>query len=222
VETVTKAIQAAAWQATADRGDTCITIRCPIKLKEKLHEKRRARQLWQLTKSPADKQTYNRLAKEIKKLTFQLKNDSIQVYLRGLTPTEATKYSLWKATRKIKQSKQQIPPIRKSDNNWSAKSYYIRRTSMCSLPTFTITTPSSWRGSLQTAWDPFPDGTPINKINHREVEIIILLGISSRKAPGYELITDKILKNLPDKGFRLLTYIYNAILRLEYFPANGK
>jgi hypothetical protein len=60
VVTVTKAIQAAAWQATADREDTCITIRCPIKLKEKLHEKRRARQRWQLTKSPADKQTYSR------------------------------------------------------------------------------------------------------------------------------------------------------------------
>jgi hypothetical protein len=44
VETVTKAIQAAAWQATADREDTCITIRCPMKLKEKLRKKRRARQ----------------------------------------------------------------------------------------------------------------------------------------------------------------------------------
>jgi hypothetical protein len=44
VETVTKAIQAAAWHETADREDTCITIRCPIKLKEKLREKRRARQ----------------------------------------------------------------------------------------------------------------------------------------------------------------------------------
>jgi hypothetical protein len=40
VETVTKAIQAAVWQATADREDTCITIRCPIKLKEKLREKK--------------------------------------------------------------------------------------------------------------------------------------------------------------------------------------
>jgi hypothetical protein len=62
----------------------------------------------------------------------------------------------------------------------------------------------------------------INKINQREVETMILHGISSKKAPGYELVTGKILKNLPDKGFKLLTYIYNAILRLEYFPVNGK
>jgi hypothetical protein len=74
VETVTEVIQAAAWQATADREDTCTTIRCPIKLKEKVNKKRRARQRWQLTMSPADKQTYNRLVKELKKLTYQLKN----------------------------------------------------------------------------------------------------------------------------------------------------
>jgi hypothetical protein len=62
----------------------------------------------------------------------------------------------------------------------------------------------------------------INKINQRELETIILHGISSKKAPGYELITGKILRNLPDKGFKLLTYIYNAILRLEYIPCQWK
>jgi hypothetical protein len=63
---------------------------------------------------------------------------------------------------------------------------------------------------------------PINKINQREVETIILHGVSSKKAPGYELITGKVLKSLPDKGFKLLTYIYNTILRLEYFPCQWK
>jgi hypothetical protein len=63
---------------------------------------------------------------------------------------------------------------------------------------------------------------PINKINQQEVKTIILHGISSKKAPGYELVTGKILKNLPDKGLKLLTYIYNAILRLEYFPSQWK
>jgi hypothetical protein len=64
---------------------------------------------------------------------------------------------------------------------------------------------------------------PINKINQREVETIILHGISlkKKKVPGYQLITSKMLKNLPDKWFKLLTYTYNAILRLEYFPCQG-
>jgi hypothetical protein len=41
---------------------------------------------------------------------------------------------------------------------------------------------------------------PINKINQRKVKTMILHGIGSKEAPGYELITGKILKNLPDKG----------------------
>jgi hypothetical protein len=45
----------------------------PNEIERKTTRKRRARQRWQLTKSPAYKQTYNRLAKELKKLTYQLK-----------------------------------------------------------------------------------------------------------------------------------------------------
>jgi 20S proteasome alpha/beta subunit len=43
VETVTKAIQEAARQATEDRDNKYITEKCPIELKEKLREKRKAR-----------------------------------------------------------------------------------------------------------------------------------------------------------------------------------
>jgi hypothetical protein len=48
------------------------------------------------------------------------------------------------------------------------------------------------------------------------------MALVKKKAPGYELITGKILKNSPDKGFKLLTCIYNAILRLEHFPCQWK
>jgi hypothetical protein len=51
---------------------------------------------------------------------------------------------------------------------------------------------------------------------------IILHGISTKKAPGYDLITGKILKEMSDKGLQALTYIFNAILRLEYVPCQWK
>jgi hypothetical protein len=38
------------------------------------------------------------------------------------------------------------------------------------------------------------------------------------KAPGYDLITEKILKELPKKGLQAITQTFNAIFRLEYFP----
>jgi len=91
----------------------------PIIIKEKLTEKRKARKRWQLTRAPQDRQRYNKIAKELKLLLHSLKNEGIQNYQQGLTPTEATDYLLWKVTRKIKQPQHQIPPIRINRNTWA-------------------------------------------------------------------------------------------------------
>jgi len=39
-----------------------------------------------------------------------------------------------------------------------------------------------------------------------------------RKAPGYDLISGKVLKELPKKAVTLLTILYSSILRLSYYP----
>ena len=43
-----------------------------------------------------------------------------------------------------------------------------------------------------------------------------------KKAPGYDLITPKVLKELADVAFRYLTYIFNAILRTSTLPRQWK
>lgn len=43
-----------------------------------------------------------------------------------------------------------------------------------------------------------------------------------RKAPGFDLITGKILRELPDKAIILLCHIFNAMLRLTYWPLTWK
>jgi hypothetical protein len=37
-------------------------------------------------------------------------------------------------------------------------------------------------------------------------------------SPGYDQITVEVLNQLPKKVIILLTYIYNSMLRLSYFP----
>jgi predicted deacetylase len=54
------------------------------------------------------------LTQELKQLLNNNKNDCIQTFLQGLTPTESTDYSLWKVTKKIKQVKKPSPPLRTS------------------------------------------------------------------------------------------------------------
>jgi hypothetical protein len=42
------------------------------------------------------------------------------------------------------------------------------------------------------------------------------------KSPGYDLITSKILKELPTIGIQYLTQLFNAVLLKGYFPAQWK
>jgi len=51
---------------------------------------------------------------------------------------------------------------------------------------------------------------------HRMVEALAYTNV--RKAPGYDLISGKVLKELPKKAITILTILYNSILRLSYYP----
>jgi hypothetical protein len=39
--------------------------------------------------------------------------------MQGLTPTESTDYSLWKATKEVKQVNKSSPPIRTTQGTWA-------------------------------------------------------------------------------------------------------
>jgi hypothetical protein len=59
---------------------------------------------------------------------------------------------------------------------------------------------------------------PMKKIRINEVKNAIQNELNPKNAPGYELITRKILKELSQKVLRVITQTYNAILQNEYFP----
>ena len=44
----------------------------------------------------------------------------------------------------------------------------------------------------------------------------------TKKAPDYDLITGRILKELPEVGLRAITFIYNSVMQTGYFPAQWK
>ena len=63
--------------------------------------------------------------------------------------------------------------------------------------------------------------TPLPQITISEVKTAISK-LSIKKAPGYDLVTPKTLKELPEVAVRLITYIFNAILRTKTFPLQWK
>jgi hypothetical protein len=46
--------------------------------------------------------------------------------------------------------------------------------------------------------------------------------LRSKKAPGHDLITGRIVKELPDIGMRAITHIFDSVLRTGYFPGQWK
>jgi hypothetical protein len=82
-------------------------------------EKRKIRRRWQMSRHPEDKRRYNEVARKLKDQIKRIKGETLQTYLQGLTATADTDYSLWKATKRVKQPAQRIPPIRNADQNWA-------------------------------------------------------------------------------------------------------
>jgi hypothetical protein len=50
------------------------------------------------------------------------------------------------------------------------------------------------------------------RIGHKKKEI------NPKKAPGFDLITGKVLKEITEKCIQKITQIFNAVLRVEYYP----
>lgn len=119
IEHFNRCIQQAAWAATSVTDLKTNIKRCPSHIKEMIAEKRRLRKRWQTTRAPEDKRKLNQAIKQVKVLLGNDRNLQIQEYLAGLSATEANGYSLWKATKKLKQLQKSIPPIRKNDDTWA-------------------------------------------------------------------------------------------------------
>ena len=53
------------------------------------------------------------------KLLLNDEKQAIQSYLESLTATEATEYSLWKATKQLNRPQTHIPPLRTAACDWA-------------------------------------------------------------------------------------------------------
>jgi len=62
---------------------------------------------------------------------------------------------------------------------------------------------------------------PITPVEPCEVAEVIVRQ-SSNKAPGHDVICNGTLKALPSQAILYITLVFNAIVRLQYFPYQWK
>ena len=223
VNLLTASIQKASRESLKPYNHTNPKKQTPYHIKVLLAEKRRTRNQWQTFKYPNDKEKLNKLNRKIKKAIQLDRNQSYNNYVESLTTKNS---SLWKATKSLLRLNQPTPPLRNKDNSWvitdSDKANILAQHLENSFSPHDIQ-PSHTQLEIVEKYleAPLPMSMPAKPTSPDEINTIIK-NISVKKSPGHDLITNYIVKNLPRKAIVYLSHLYNAILRLSFFPDSWK
>lgn len=222
LDRLTSTIQESAWQSTPLGHNVSIRPNnYPLEVRELVAKKRKARKSWQTNRTRENKLKLNNLCNKLKSLIKHVKNETVNRYLSVLNDQKDTEYSLWKATKALKRPKNHTAPIRNDDGTWA-------RSDKQKADLFAK--------HLEETFQPLPrqtadenitpvarvDNIAIQTITLHELKEVINKQLNSRKAPGYDLITGQIIKELPDKAIRKLLHIINATFRLRHVPSQWK
>lgn len=226
IGTFSHAIHKAAYESTKKHTKLLSKHnRYPIFIREKIAERRRLRRVWHNTGYPSDKTAFNKASHALKRIIKTTENDNFQKMLSDLTGTKETNYSLWKVTKKLKRPQLQIPPVKDGDNNWAKTSLEKATAFAKHLHQVFQPLPSKHPDhdeDVQTYLDtPLQLCYPIRHVTPNELRKEIN-NLPSQKSPGYDMIDATILKQLPHKGIMFLLALFNACIRLTYFPSQWK
>ena len=147
------------------------------------------------------------------------RNNQIQSFLENLGPQKEQNYSLWKASSIDKVPTNSFSPLRKDDGSW-AQSDSEKGTILAS--------------HLSNVFKPNPkqiDFEPVfytpetvshpPKVTFEELKETID-NINIKKAPGYDKISGKMIKNLPFDAIWFLLTIFNHIFAIGHYPKPWK
>ncbi|KMQ87932.1 reverse transcriptase [Lasius niger] len=115
------------------------------------------------------------------------------------------------------------PPIRKPDGKWARSNQ--EKADLHANYLEKIFQPNEsqdrYTAELDAPAEVLQEYTPINHISPKEI-LDEICRLKLKKAPGFDLVTVRMLKELPHKGVMKLAHLFNADLRLRYFPNQWK
>ncbi|KAI4474640.1 hypothetical protein M0804_014746 [Polistes exclamans] len=225
VNNLTDAIQEAAWASTSQKVTSRDFPTYPSNILHKIKIKRQVKARWQKNQTKSNKRLLNKVTKDVKQSLRDYNNAEFEKYITSISPHEDTNYSLWKTTKRFKRPIKSIPAIRNIDGSWAKSTEKQAETFAINLEKiFTVhkfNTKTYTHNNINDIRSKTQHQENINSTTAKEIRMLISQ-IKSRKAPGYDLINGRILKELPPKAIRMLTIIYNAALRVHYFPSTWK
>lgn len=190
----------------------------PNNIQDLIKEKRKLRRLWQLHRSPALKTQLNQCQRILHNSLKDNKESSLKEYLQNLDPSERSDYSLWKATHKLKRPIGYEFPIRLTDGNWARSPSDKVKVFADHLEN--VFTPNCTNSDVEV---PLVNELVISPMKFRFSNITSAVkNLNTKKSPGIDKISSKMLCELPNVALRLILFIFNAILRIGYYPSSWK
>lgn len=203
---------------TITTNDDRITCHYNKEILDLLRIKRQAKAAWQKTRSPSAKAAFNKASWNLKKELYIDRNNKIQDFISGLSNEADTNYSIWKATKKIKKPVETETPIKDTAGNWVMNNEAKAETFAKHL--------AEVFSQEDTDLEPNIDSPTIHEGRPLKFSLPQLRSklseINPNKAPGHDRITGKMLNKLPIMGLVAILHIFNAILRLNYYPNSWK
>ena len=181
--------------------------------------KRRAKAKWQKTHAPDDRRLYNNASNKLKTALPNLSNDSFTKYDSTLRRDD---YSIYKPIKARKKPQTPLPPIRKNTTPpgpWAKSN--TEKVELFANHLAEVFTPHDNSPNPEVEREIAAYTQPTEKIQaftHQELTLVIKK-LHPHRAPGFDLISAQMLQEMPHEGYQTLLYIFNAICRLQYWPA---
>ncbi|TDG51265.1 hypothetical protein AWZ03_002352 [Drosophila navojoa] len=190
-----------------------------------LQQKRRLRRIYQRTLHPLDKSNWCRAANTLRSELARQRAQMFDDMLENMSTAKDAKFSLWKASRNCRRQVMRQAPIKNGPDSW-CRSDEEQAEALAShlearfLP-YTLASQEDTQSTEQALLTPLQLDPPEEPYNFDEVASIIK-HLNPNKAPGHDNICNRTLRALPENAILVMVIIFNAITRLQYFPAVWK
>ncbi|GBO13238.1 putative RNA-directed DNA polymerase from transposon X-element [Araneus ventricosus] len=194
--------------------------RLPVEIRNKTRLRNYFRRIWQQTRDPHFHSEYLKIKGEVTEDTKEFYSKRYADSIQALTPDN----NLWRKTAQLRKPFTIIPPLRGAGGSGEIALIDKAEVLANSLQNqFQLNRDIENRPlihSIQQEVEEFllkPHINDLEPIRAQEVADFINK-LKSNKAPGLDLITNRMLKNLPLKFILYITLILNLMLERCYFP----
>ena len=205
-------LQEAAQQATPTIVYKKDAVNIPLEIKKLLAQKRKERAQWQRSHIPSDKTAFNRLSSNLKSKLKAMRAHSFTNYISTVSRYDNSVWKPIKFSRKPILASRLLRLETPTPERWAkSDKEKVAVFAIHLADVFQQHEQETDEEMLAFQESPAQSVEPIKLVTPKEVKEEIGL-LSKKKASGLDLITPKMLKELPPKGTILL------ILRHQYWP----